>query len=176
MTKKIATLRRMKPPFHDMPSERFVRRIESASRNRDASLRIRVARSIELDSLRKELDFQKQKDCKELADSSKNRRKRWREKLAKSPLSVNLVEEEKNRGHRLELESQRHRCFTSEKTRLDSDIQEAAIEATMVDEPVGMGELRNRKRELLLQLRQLRAMRDVERTNSRIHEISCDRL
>ena len=138
-------------------------------------MRIRVARQIELDKVRSDQQVLKSKDYKELSDSLKKRRKRWKDKLSKSPLSVNLLEEDRNRLQRLDRESECRRCFSLEKTKLDSDIHEAAVEATISDEPVGMGELLNRKRELLLQLRQLRAMRDVERTNSRIHEISSDR-
>jgi len=165
----------MKPPFHEMSNNRFVHRLETASRNRDESLRIRVSRQLEHDAVRAEQENLRMREHTELSESWKRRRRRWQQKLLKSPLSVDLLSEDKERRSRLLRQSESLRSFSVEKEGLDSDIRDAALEATVADEPVEMGELRNLKRELLLQLRQLRAMRDVERTNSRIHEISCSR-
>ena len=161
----------MKVSFHDVPRDRFMRRMDIASRNRDDSLRIRVSRQLERDAVRAKHEQLKSVEYQEAVQSVMKRRLRWREKLVSSPLSVDLLKEDSDRLLRLKREEEAHKTFIDQKAEIDSSIQQAALDASIEEEPIEMGVMRHRKRDLLLQLRQLRAMRDVERTNSRIHEI-----
>jgi hypothetical protein len=165
----------MKVSFHDVSRDRFMRRIDIASRNRDESLRLRVSRKLEHDAVRANLAQLKSIEHKEVAQSLMKRRLRWREKLVSSPLSIDLMKEDRARLSRLKREEEAHKRFVDQKAKLDNKIEQAALDASIEEVPIEMGLMRHRKRDLLLQLRQLRAIRDVERTNSRIHEISLNR-
>jgi hypothetical protein len=50
---------------------------------------------------------------------------------------------------------------------MNQRIEQVVLEQGYIDNPVEIAQLRREKRDLLLQFRQLRAMRDVERANSR---------
>jgi hypothetical protein len=158
--------------FHAGSHERLLRRMDIASRNREESVRIKVVGQIERESVRRKLDELKSKEFKEVAESLKIRRNTWRGKLANSPLSVDLVQEDKQRFLRLMHEKKSSQVLSCEKERVNAEIDKEAMQISLDQEPFEMDVLRRNKREILLQMKQLRAMRDVERTISRSNRIT----
>jgi len=105
---------------------------------------------------------------KEISDSYAMRLKRWKQKMRNSPLGVDLVQEDKERRSRIDRFLRGSNRTWSEVHKIDKHIEQVVIEQEYLENPMVMSKLRREKRDLLVQLHQLRAMRDVEKSNSRI--------
>jgi hypothetical protein len=157
--------------FDRAARDRSLRRLEISSRCREESLRIKVFRHYERDSVKARQSSLHNIEGQEMRDSILSRQKRWQQKLLSSPLSVDLVQEEDARRLRVARVNQATKRYQSELHEVNRRVHDTALEMSLAEDPQEIWDLRREKRELIQQFRQLRAMRDVERTNSRIHEI-----
>ena len=96
---------------------------------------------------------------------------RWKIKLAASPLSTDLVEEDSERSRSLAVSEAKRRRAKSEQTETERRIHSAVLHASSESSPDETLLLRLAKRDLVFASRQLRAMKDVARTNTRIFSI-----
>jgi hypothetical protein len=150
-----------------MIRERSLRRLEISGRNRDQSLRLKILRKTEREAVRADSVALSYFEKKELCDSQFMRFNRWKQKLRNSPLAVDLVQEDRQRLSRLYRDTLARARSVSETREMNQRIEQVVLEQGYIDNPVEIAQLRREKRDLLLQFRQLRAMRDVERANSR---------
>jgi hypothetical protein len=94
-------------------------------------------------------------------------RERWKKKLALSPLSVDQVEDyERRRALSAKRARSRDRSLTAE-AQLERRIHEAVLHDATREQELHVRNLRREKRLLLFQVKQLRALQDVELTNAR---------
>ena len=94
------------------------------------------------------------------------------EKLRISPLAIDLVQEDIERSRQEQLSHEAKLRSGSVESSLNREIRSTVLSQDLLDDPIQMAQLRREKRELIQQFKQLRAIRDVERTNSRIYQIS----
>merc|ERR1712003_307447 len=113
---------------------------------------------------------ERQNHVEKLMTSQRDREERWSRKLQRSPFAVDLVaenqridEENRVRDH---VEQRRQRLMAQRNREAHNSIfKRATAEADELDQ------LRTEKRLLLENERQLKALRDVERSNARAAQI-----
>eukprot|EP00931_Biecheleriopsis_adriatica_P101747 TRINITY_DN76827_c0_g1_i1.p1 TRINITY_DN76827_c0_g1~~TRINITY_DN76827_c0_g1_i1.p1 ORF type:complete len:261 (-),score=61.96 TRINITY_DN76827_c0_g1_i1:83-865(-) len=150
--------------------ERLLRRIEMCAKAREESTKIMSIRFAERDALKHDIKQVKRKHLDKLAASQRDRDQRWTRKLQNTPFAVDLVAEsqridEENRVRKL-VEQRRARSAAARSRQAHDQIfQRATAEADELEH------LRREKRLLLENERQLKALRDVEKSNARTVQI-----
>lgn len=154
--------------------ERLLRRLEMCAKAREESTKIMSVRYAQRDAVKAETRREKIFHLEKLSCSQRDRDERWSRKLQRSPFAVDLVAEnqridEENRVQR-SVEQRRQRVLAVRNREAHNSIfKKATAEA---DE---LGQLRKEKRLLLENEKQLRALRDVERSNARTAQIVLER-
>merc|ERR1712137_475 len=150
--------------------ERLMKRLEMCVRAREQSTQIMNMQYVRREAVRTELERERRQYLERLAHSQREREDRWAKRLAKSPFAVDLVAENerilKENRIRDHMEQQRQRCTTHRTREAHNAIFKRATAET--DE---LDYLRAEKRYLLTSERQLRALRDVERSNARTAQV-----
>lgn len=150
--------------------ERLMKRLEMSARAREQSTHIMNMHYARREAVRTEMERERRKYLERLSHSQREREDRWAKRLAKSPFAVDLVAENerilKENRIRDQMEQQRQRCTTRRTREAHNAIFKRATAET--DE---LDYLRAEKRYLLTSERQLRALRDVERSNARTAQV-----
>mmetsp|Transcript_20521 Transcript_20521/g.44812 ORF Transcript_20521/g.44812 Transcript_20521/m.44812 type:complete len:280 (+) Transcript_20521:103-942(+) len=152
--------------------ERLLRRLEICAKAREESTKIMSTRFAERDVVKSDLRRDRQLYLERLLTSQRDRDERWSRKMQRSPFAVDLVaenqridEENRVRDH---IELRRQRLLSKRSREAHNMIFKRATAETSANE---LHRLRADKRTLLQNERQLRALRDVERSNARAAQI-----
>merc|ERR1712039_518425 len=140
----------------------------------EESTKIMGIRYAQRDAVKNELRRERQVYLEKLNTSQRDRDERWYHKLQRSPFAVDLVaenqrieEENRVRDH---VEQRRQRLMARRNREAHNSIfKRATAEADELDL------LRTEKRLLLENERQLKALRDVEKSNARTAQILAER-
>ena len=106
-------------------------------------------------------------ESRELLVSQNKRIHRWESKLAASPLSIDLVDEEAKRARRAMMCEIRRRSHSSKEVEAERMVHSAVLHSASLERPDETALLREAKRELVFSSKQLRAMQDVAKSNLR---------
>lgn len=154
--------------------ERLLRRLEMCAKAREESTKIMSIRFAERDAVKSNLRKERQQYQEKLQSVQHEREERWQRKLQKSPFAVDLVaenqridEENRVRDH---VEQRRQRLMARRNREAHNAIFKRAT--AEMDE---LDQLRAEKRMLLENERQLKALRDVEKSNARTAQILTER-
>lgn len=154
--------------------ERLLRRLEMCAKAREESAKIFSIRFAERDAVKTDMRRDRQQLLEKLQTSKIERNERWTRKLQRSPFAVDLVaenqridEEARVRDH---VEQRRQRLMARRNREAHNAIFKRATAET--DE---LNQLRAEKRMLLENERQLKALRDVEKSNARTAQILQER-
>jgi len=154
--------------------ERLLRRLEMCAKAREESTKIMSIRFAERDAVKSDMRRERQMHNDKLIASQRDRDERWTRKLQRSPFAVDLVaenqrvdEENRVRDH---VEQRRQRLMARRNREAHNAIFKRAT--AEMDE---LDQLRAEKRMLLENERQLKALRDVEKSNARTAQILQER-
>lgn len=154
--------------------ERLLRRLEMCAKAREESTKIMSIRFAQRDAVKADLRRERNFYNEKLTASQRDRDERWSRKLQRSPFAVDLVaenqridEENRVRDH---VEQRRQRLMARRNREAHNAIFKRAT--TDVDE---LDQLRTEKRLLLENEKQLKALRDVEKSNARTAQILQER-
>jgi len=154
--------------------ERLLRRLEMCAKAREESSKIMSMRFAERDAVKSNSRRDRQVYQEKLQSSQHERDERWVRKLQRSPFAVDLVaenqridEENRVRDH---VEQRRQRLMSRRNREAHNAIFKRAT--AEMDE---LDQLRAEKRMLLENERQLKALRDVEKSNARTAQILQER-
>lgn len=150
--------------------ERLLRRLEMCTKAREESTKIMSIRFAQRDAVKTDNRRERTTHCDKMMTSQRDRDERWSRKLQRSPFAVDLVaenqridEENRVKDH---IEQRRQRLLARRNREAHNSIFKRATAET--DE---LDHLRAEKRMLLENERQLKALRDVERSNARTAQI-----
>jgi hypothetical protein len=153
---------------------RLLRRVEMCARAREESTKIMSARFAQRDAVKMEKMRERQWITDKSAQSKRDRDQRWSHKMQRSPFAVDLVaetqridEENRVRDH---VEQRRQRLIN----RQNKDAHDSIFKRITAENDE-LQRLRREKRMLLENERQLKALRDVERSNARTAQILQER-
>lgn len=145
--------------------ERLLRRLEKCAEAREESSKIMSLAFAQHDAVKANMRRERQQLVEKVAISQRERDERWSRKLQKSPFAVDLVaetqrieEENRVRDH---VEQRRQRLMAKKNREAHNSIFDRALAET--DE---LQQLRTEKRLLFESERQLKALRDVEKSNA----------
>jgi len=150
--------------------ERLLRRLEMCAKAREESSKIMSIRFAQRDAVKQEIKEDRQHYTDKMVFSQRERDQRWGRKLQKSPFGIDLVAEnqridEENRVRHI-VEKRRIKSAKSASREAHNKIfLRATAEADELEQ------LRKEKRMLLENERQLKALRDVEKSNARTVQI-----
>ncbi|OLQ11928.1 hypothetical protein AK812_SmicGene4163 [Symbiodinium microadriaticum] len=150
--------------------ERLLRRLEMCAKAREESTKIMSIRFAQRDAVKNDLKQDRRVYLDRLVASQRDRDERWARRLQKSPFAVDLVAEdqriaEENRVREI-VEKRRAKSAAARSREAHSRIfKRATVESDELDQ------LRKEKRQLLTNEKQLKALRDVERSNARTLQI-----
>jgi len=150
--------------------ERLLRRLEMCAKAREESTKIMSIRFAQRDAVKHEIKEDRQQLQDKMMNSHRDRSERWGRKLQRSPFAVDLVAENQriDEEHRVRnLVERRRNRSTQHKLREAHDqiLQRATAQGDELEQ------LRMEKRLLLENERQLKALRDVEKSNARTVQI-----
>jgi hypothetical protein len=154
--------------------ERIMHRLEICAQAREESTRIMSFRFAQRDAVKDDLQRSADSYRRELLASKLEREQRWVRKTTKSPFAVDLVAEDQ----RIEEENRVREDIATRKGKLLAARHNEAHNAIFkraVAESDELEILRKEKRVLLQNEKQLKAMRDVERTNARTAQIQAQK-
>mmetsp|Transcript_9632 Transcript_9632/g.34287 ORF Transcript_9632/g.34287 Transcript_9632/m.34287 type:complete len:281 (+) Transcript_9632:98-940(+) len=154
--------------------ERLLRRLEMCAKAREESTKILSVRFAQRDAVKNELRRDRQFYMEKLTESQRDREERWSRKLQRSPFAVDLVAE----NQRIDEENRVQRTVEQRRQKLvEKRNREAhnAIFTRATAETDELNQLRLEKRLLIENERQLKALRDVERSNARTQLILQER-
>merc|ERR550537_690360 len=150
--------------------EKIMHRLDVCAKAREESTRIMSFRFAQRDAMKEDLVRSNEIYRRELVLSKRERDQRWARKLARSPFAVDLVAEDQ----RIDEENRVREKILQRKAKLLAGRHNEAHNAIFKRAVVESDELevlRREKRILLQNEKQLKAMRDVERTNARTAQI-----
>jgi len=154
--------------------ERLLRRLEMCAKAREESTKIMSIRYAERETVKNKSKQDRQHHLEKLESTRGERDERWVRKLQRSPFAVDLVaenqridEENRVRDH---VEQRRQRLMAQRNREAHNAVFKRATAET--DE---LDMLRAEKRMLLENERQLKALRDVEKSNARTAQILHER-
>jgi len=154
--------------------ERLLWRLEMCAKAREETTKIMSIRFAQRDVVKHEMRRERQLYLDELNGSQRDRDERWSRKLQRSPFAVDLLAENQriDEEHRVQrtIETRRQRKQEKKNRHFQDHILQRATNTNAEIE-----ELRAQKRQLLENEKQLRALRDVERSNARTALILEDR-
>jgi hypothetical protein len=154
--------------------ERIMHRLEVCAKAREESTRIMSFRFAQRDAVKEDLSRAADNYRRDLLASKMEREQRWVRKTTRSPFAVDLVAEDQ----RIEEENRVREDIAARKAKLLAQRHNEAHNAIFkraVAESDELEVLRKEKRVLLQNEKQLRAMRDVERTNARTAQIQAQK-
>jgi len=153
---------------------RLLRRLEMCAKAREESTRIMTERFAQRDAVKIENRRERQWLAEKTLQSQRERDERWTRKMQRSPFAVDLVaenqridEENRVRDH---VEQRRQRLMQ----RQNRDAHNSIFKRITAENDE-LERLRREKRMLLENERQLKALRDVERSNARTAQILQER-
>lgn len=153
---------------------RLLHRVEMCAKAREESTKIMTMRFAQRDAVKSEVKRERQMMADKLMQSQRERDERWSRKLQRSPFAVDLVaenqridEENRVRDH---VEQRRQRLLQKQSREAHNSIFKR-----ITAENDELERLRREKRLLLENERQLKALRDVERSNARTAQILQER-
>lgn len=154
--------------------ERLLRRLEMCAKAREESTKIMSMRFAERDVVKNNMTRERVELKQSCLQAKNDREERWGRKLQRSPFAVDLVAEdqrihEENRV-RDNVEQRRQRLMARRNREAHNAIFKRAT--AEMDE---LDALRSEKRMLLENERQLKALRDVEKSNARTAQILQER-
>lgn len=154
--------------------ERLLRRLEMCAKAREESTKIMSIRFAQRDAVKNDMRRERQIFLEKLSTSQRDRDERWSRRLQRSPFAIDLVAEnqridEENRVQRT-VEQRRQRIMAQRNREAHNSIFKRAT--AEVDE---LDQLRTEKRLLLENERQLKALKDVEKSNARTAQILQER-
>jgi len=154
--------------------ERLLRRLEMCAKAREQSAKIMSIKFAERDALKNDMRRQRELYQEKLSTSQRDRAERWSRRMQRSPFAVDLLAEnqridEENRVQRT-VEQRRQRAIALQKKEAHNSIFKRATAES--DE---LEKLRAEKRTLLENERQLKALKDVEKSNARTAQILQER-
>merc|ERR550514_1827141 len=154
--------------------DKLLRRLEMCAKAREESTKIMSIRFAQRDAVREEMMKTRQTFLAGMSSSRRERDERWTRKLQRSPFAVDLVaenqridEENRVRDH-VELRKQK---LMKQRSREAHN----AIFKRAVAESDELDLLRQEKRMLLENEKELKALRDVEKSNARTAQILQER-
>jgi len=154
--------------------ERLLRRLEMCAKAREESTKIMSLRFAERDQVKNSNSRERQELKANLTSAKVASEERWGRKLQKSPFAVDLVAEiqriEEENSVRDTVEQRRQRLMARRNREAHNAIFKRAT--AEMDE---LDQLRQEKRMLLENERQLKALRDVEKSNARTAQILQER-
>lgn len=154
--------------------ERLLRRLEMCAKAREESTKIMSIRFAQRDAVKHDLRRERQTLVEKLSESQRDREERWSRRLQRSPFAVDLVAE----NQRIDEESRVQRAVERRRQKLvqkhNRDAHNAIFTRATAEADELM-ELRREKRLLIENERQLKALRDVERSNARTAQILQER-
>jgi len=154
--------------------EKLLRRLEMCAKAREESTKITSVKCAQREAKKIAMRRERQVYTEKLLAAQRDREDRWSRRLQKSPFSVDLladnqrIDEESRVRDLVEQQRLRSEARRSREAH-DSIFLQASTQADELDE------LRAEKRLLLENERQLRALRDVERSNARTAQILQER-
>mmetsp|Transcript_118289 Transcript_118289/g.341942 ORF Transcript_118289/g.341942 Transcript_118289/m.341942 type:complete len:320 (+) Transcript_118289:98-1057(+) len=154
--------------------ERLLRRLEMCAKAREESTKIMSIRFAQRDAVKNDLRRERQAYMEKLTTSQRDRDERWSRKLQRSPFAVDLLAE----NQRIDEENRVQRAVEQRRQRLIAHRNREAHNAIFkraTAENDELEQLRAEKRMLLENERQLKALKDVERTNARTAQILAER-
>mmetsp|Transcript_54809 Transcript_54809/g.117024 ORF Transcript_54809/g.117024 Transcript_54809/m.117024 type:complete len:276 (-) Transcript_54809:194-1021(-) len=154
--------------------ERLLRRLEMCAKAREESTKIMSIRYAQRDAVKHELRRERQGYMEKLMESARDRDQRWTRKLQKSPFAIDLVAENQriDEENRVQQTIERRRRKMQEKRNREAH---NAIFSRATAEHDELSQLRLEKRLLIENERQLKALRDVEKSNARTAQILQER-
>eukprot|EP00440_Ansanella_granifera_P073853 gb/GFBE01080135.1/.p1 GENE.gb/GFBE01080135.1/~~gb/GFBE01080135.1/.p1 ORF type:complete len:290 (+),score=61.45 gb/GFBE01080135.1/:1-870(+) len=150
--------------------ERLLRRLEMCAKAREESTKIMSIRFAQRDAVKHDIKADRRQHFDRMLASQRDRDQRWGRKLQKSPFAVDLVAEnqridEENRVRQI-VEQRRAKSAAARSREAHNKIfKRATAEADELEH------LRREKKLLLENERQLKALRDVEKSNARTVQI-----
>jgi len=150
--------------------DRLLRRLEMCAKAREESSKIMSIRFAQRDAVKQEMKEDRQNFADKMLFTKCERDKRWERKLQKSPFGVDLVAE----NQRIDEESRVRNIVEKRRIRSAAAASREAhnkIFLRATAEADELEQLRKEKRMLLENERQLKALRDVEKSNARTVQI-----
>jgi len=150
--------------------ERLLRRLEMCAKAREESSKIMSIRFAQRDAVKQELKEDRQHHTDKMLFSQRERDQRWGRKLQKSPFAIDLVAE----NQRIDEENRVRHIVEKRRTNSAKVVSREAhnkIFLRATAEADELEQLRKEKRMLLENERQLKALRDVEKSNARTVQI-----
>jgi len=154
--------------------ERLLRRLEMCAKAREESTKIMSIRFAQRDAVKTEQRRERQVYLEKLTQSRRSRDESWSRKLQRSPFAVDLVAENQRIDEENRVQRQVERRRLKSLARRDQDAHNSIFKSA-TGEPDELDLLRTEKRLLLENERQLKALRDVERSNARTAQILQER-
>jgi len=150
--------------------ERLLRRLEMCAKAREESTKIMSIRYAQRDAVKNDMRRDRQQFLEKISTTQHERDERWSRKLQRSPFAVDLVAENQriDEEHRVQrtMETRRQRLLTQRNREAHEAIFKRATAET--DE---LDQLRMEKRLMLETEKQLKALKDVEKSNARTAQI-----
>jgi len=154
--------------------ERLLRRLEMCAKAREESTKIMSIHFAQRDAVKNDLRRERQAYLESLSLSKREREERWSRRLQRSPFAVDLLAE----NQRIDEENRVQRAVEQRRQRLIAQRNRQAHNAIFkraTAENDELDRLRAEKRMLLENERQLKARKDVERSNARTAQILAER-
>jgi len=150
--------------------ERLLRRLEMCAKAREESTKIMSIRFAQRDAVKHDMKQDRRVYLDRLLASQRERDERWARRLQKSPFAIDLVAEdqrisEENRVRQLVEQRRAKSTATRSREAHHRIFKRATAESDELDQ------LRREKRQLLENEKQLKALRDVEKSNARTLQI-----
>lgn len=150
--------------------ERLLRRLEMCAKAREESTKIMSIRFAQRDAVKHDMKQDRRVYLDRLVASQRERDERWARRLQKSPFAIDLVAEdqrisEENRVRHLVEQRRAKSTATRSREAHHRIFKRATVESDELDQ------LRREKRQLLENEKQLKALRDVEKSNARTLQI-----
>lgn len=149
--------------------ERSTRRSELTSRARTESEKIQAFRMAERDAVNADRMGIKYFEDKELLSGALSRRRRWEKRLFLSPLATRS-DETRPRTFHDRLMNDRRRGASIDPVNIEN-IHSAILNQRVLNQDTDLKDLRRTKRELVHQLRQLQAMRDLSKSTWQLSQL-----
>merc|ERR1719321_1547154 len=154
--------------------DRYLRRLEMCARAREESTKIMSIRFAQRDAVKNDMRRERTFHLEKLSASQRERDERWSRKLQRSPFAVDLVAE----NQRIDEENRVRDHVEQRKQKLMKQRSREAHNAIFkraVAESDELDLLRQEKRMLLENEKELKALRDVEKSNARTAQILQER-
>eukprot|EP00421_Protoceratium_reticulatum_P006223 CAMPEP_0168363432 /NCGR_PEP_ID=MMETSP0228-20121227/3687_1 /TAXON_ID=133427 /ORGANISM="Protoceratium reticulatum, Strain CCCM 535 (=CCMP 1889)" /LENGTH=190 /DNA_ID=CAMNT_0008376157 /DNA_START=9 /DNA_END=581 /DNA_ORIENTATION=- len=154
----------------DSDHQRLMRRLEHNARARETASKLEGTLSVGREQLRQQLKKDRSQFVMDMHTSHQERVERWVHKTKASPLSVDLWAEDQKAFEAAQAKDRFERLQRKRQERLQREAHSAICARAMsdVDE---LEQLRAEKRSLVANEKELKALRDMEKTNARCAKV-----